>query len=209
MSKNDSQIVISKKTLIVILIVFLLLVAGAVTVALHWNTWFGSAPDGPASSQTGGLDIDPDADDFVAPGNMPKRVQEFCKRTGQYVPQTMGEILRCIYQSLAFKYRYSTEMLEKLTGHALPVIHMIGGGIKDGLLCSMAADYCGKTVKAGPVEATVTGNAAIQLMSFGVFKDLNEARKVIADSFEIKTYNADTTLDLEKPYAEFLKYIGK
>lgn len=153
--------------------------------------------------------VDPDADDFVAPGNMPKRVQEFCKRTGQYVPQTMGEILRCIYQSLAFKYRYSTEMLEKLTGHALPVIHMIGGGIKDGLLCSMAADYCGKTVKAGPVEATVTGNAAIQLMSFGVFKDLNEARKVIADSFEIKTYNADTTLDLEKPYAEFLKYIGK
>ncbi len=153
--------------------------------------------------------VDPDAKDFVAPGNMPARVQEFCRRTGQYVPQTMGEILRCVYQSLAFKYRYSTEMLEQLTGHALPVIHMIGGGIKDQLLCSMTADYCGKTVKAGPVEATVTGNAAIQLMAFGELADLNAARRVIAESFPVKTYEPARDIDLSAPYAEFLKYIGK
>ncbi len=153
--------------------------------------------------------IDPDAKDFVAPGNMPKRVQEFCERTGQYIPQTMGEILRCIYQSLAFKYRYSTENLERIIGHELPVIHMIGGGIKDSLLCSMAADYCQKTVKAGPVEATVTGNAAIQLMAFNKLKDINDARRVIEESFDVKTYEPDKTLELEKPYSEFLKYIGK
>lgn len=153
--------------------------------------------------------VDPDAKDFVAPGNMPKRVQEFCKRTGQYVPQTMGEILRCIYQSLAFKYRYSTEMLEKLIGHELPVIHMIGGGIKDQLLCSMASDYCNKLVMAGPVEATVTGNAAVQLMAFGKIKDLNEARAIIAESFPIKRYQPSADCDLSAPYAEFLNYIGK
>ncbi len=152
--------------------------------------------------------IDPDAKDFIAPGNMPKRVQEFCKRTGQYVPQTMGEILRCIYQSLAFKYRYAVEGLEKLVGHNLPVIHMIGGGIKDQLLCSMAADYCQKTVKAGPVEATVTGNAVVQMMAFDQIQDLNAARAIIADSFPVKTYLPASDLDLTVPYTEFLKYIG-
>ena len=152
--------------------------------------------------------VDPDAKDFVAPGNMPKRVQEFCKRTGQYVPQNMGEILRCIYQSLAFKYRYATEMLEKLIGHKLPIIHMIGGGIKDQLLCRMAADYCQRTVMAGPVEATVTGNAAVQFMAFGEFKDLNHARQVIKDSFPIKTYEPDTSLNLDPHFEEFKKYIN-
>ena len=152
--------------------------------------------------------VDPDAKDFVAPGNMPKRVQEFCKRTGQYVPQNMGEILRCIYQSLAFKYRYATEMLEKLIGHKLPIIHMIGGGIKDQLLCRMAADYCQRTVMAGPVEATVTGNAAVQFMAFGEFKDLNPARQVIKDSFPIKTYEPDTSLNLDPHFEEFKKYIN-
>ena len=153
--------------------------------------------------------VDPDAKDFVAPGNMPKRVQEFCERTGQYVPQTMGEILRCIYQSLAFKYRYSTEMLEKLSGHELPVIHMIGGGIKDQLLCSMTADYCEKKVMAGPVEATVTGNAAVQMMAFGMIEDLNSARKIIEESFDVKTYMPNTVDGIIEAFEEFKKHLGK
>ena len=153
--------------------------------------------------------VDPDAKDFVAPGNMPKRVQEFCKRTGQYVPQTMGEILRCIYQSLAFKYRYNVEQLEKLTNKNITAIHMIGGGIKDQLLCSMTADFCRKTVKAGPVEATVTGNVAVQMMHFGILSDLNEARKVIAESFPIKTYEPVCDFDGEEAYEDFKKILGK
>lgn len=153
--------------------------------------------------------VDPDAKDFVAPGNMPKRVQEFCRRTGQYVPADMGEILRCIYQSLAFKYRYTVESLEKISQKKIASIHMIGGGIKDQLLCSMTADFCRKTVKAGPVEATVTGNVAVQMMHFGILKDLNEARAVIADSFPIKTYEPAENFDGESAYEEFKKYIGK
>lgn len=152
--------------------------------------------------------VDPDAKDFVAPGNMPARVQEFCRRTGQYVPQTMGEILRCIYQSLAFKYKFTIEVMEQLTEKKYPVIHVIGGGIKDQLLCSMAADYCGKPVVAGPVEATVTGNVAIQFMSFGLIRNLNEAREIIAKSFPIKRYEP-AEVDCAKAYAEFKKYIGK
>ncbi len=153
--------------------------------------------------------VDPDAKDFVAPGNMPKRVQEFCRRTGQYVPKTMGEILRCIYQSLAFKYRNTVEALEKISNKEIKAIHMIGGGIKDQLLCTMTADFCRKTVMAGPVEATVTGNVAVQMMHFGIFEDLNHARSVIAESFPIKTYEPKADFDGEEAYKEFVKYIGK
>ena len=153
--------------------------------------------------------IDPDAKDFVAPGNMPKRVAEFCRRTGQYVPQTMGEIMRCIYQSLAFKYKYTIEGMERLTGKKYNAIHMIGGGIKDQLLCSMAADYCGKRVVAGPVEATVTGNVAIQFMSFGIIPDLKAARRMIAESFPIKEYQPDLSMDCAAAYETFKQYVGK
>lgn len=153
--------------------------------------------------------VDPDAKDFVAPGNMPKRVQEFCRRTGQYVPKDMGEILRCIYQSLAFKYRYTVETLEKISDKKITSIHMIGGGIKDELLCSMTADFCRKTVVAGPVEATVTGNVAVQMMHFGIFKDLNEARTVIANSFPVKTYEPNANFNGEEAYCRFKEILGK
>lgn len=153
--------------------------------------------------------IDPDAKDFVAPGNMPARVAEFCRRTGQYVPQGMGEILRCIYQSLAFKYKFAIETMEQLTGKHYPVIHMIGGGIKDQLLCSMAADYCDREVLAGPVEATVTGNVALQFMSFGLIKSLAEAREIIAKSFPLKQYLPTNNAEIPAAYGEFKKYLGK
>lgn len=86
---------------------------------------------------------------------------------------------------------------------------MIGGGIKDQLLCSMTADFCRRTVKAGPVEATVTGNVAVQMMHFGLLSDLNEARALIADSFPIKTYEPVADFDGEEAYTEFKKYLGK
>jgi len=153
--------------------------------------------------------IDPDAPDFVAPGNMPKRVQEYCKKTSQFVPQTMGEILRCIYQSLALKYKYAVEILENITGKNYEFIHMIGGGIKDGLLCQMTADACGKTVKAGPVEATVTGNIIIQMMALGLIKDLDEGRKIILNSFDVKEYSPVFSDEFNKSYETFKKYLNK
>ncbi len=150
--------------------------------------------------------VNPDATDFVAPGNMPKRVVEFCKKTGQYIPQNMGEILRCIYQSLAMKYRFSIEGMEQITGQHYDCIHMIGGGIKDQLLCQMTADACGRTVVAGPVEATVTGNIITQMMHFGLIKNEAEAKQIIIDSTDIKTFTPNNTCEWEKYFDEYKKY---
>ena len=152
--------------------------------------------------------IDPDAQDFVAPGNMPQRVADFCRKTGQFVPQTMGEILRCIYQSLAMKYKYAIEVMEKITGQKYEFIHMIGGGIKDQLLCSMTADACGRGVKAGPVEATVTGNVLVQMISAGMIKDLDEGRQIVYNSFPIKEYEPSESSEWDKHYDTFKKYLA-
>ena len=151
--------------------------------------------------------IDPDAPEFVPHGNIPERVREFCRRTGQHVPQTVGEIMRCIYESLAMKYRLTFEKLRECTKRDYPVIHVIGGGTKDGLLCQMTANSCDRTVKAGPIEATVMGNVAVQLMSDGSVENIRQARKIIADSSELKTFEPKVTGDWANAYGDFLKIV--
>lgn len=151
--------------------------------------------------------IDPDAPEFVPPGDIPSRVQEFCRRTGQKIPTSVGQIMRCIYESLAMKYRYALNQLEECSGKRYPVIHLVGGGTKDGLLCSMTADSCNREVIAGPVEATVYGNAAVQLIATGDIKDLSEARRIIAASDSVKHYTPENTAEWEEKYPEFLKII--
>lgn len=149
--------------------------------------------------------IDPDAPEFVPHGNIPERVREFCRRTGQYVPETVGEIMRCIYESLAMKYKLTFEKLRECTERDYPVIHVIGGGTKDGLLCQMTANSCDRTVKAGPIEATVMGNLAVQLMSGGCIENIGQARKIVANSSELKTYEPQDTEQWSKAYEDFLK----
>lgn len=149
--------------------------------------------------------IDPDAPEFVPHGNIPERVREFCRKTGQYVPETVGEIMRCIYESLAMKYRLTFEKLRECTERDYPVIHVIGGGTKDGLLCQMTANSCDRTVKAGPIEATVMGNVAVQLMSDGSVKNIGQARKIVADSSELKTFEPKDTDKWAGAYEDFLK----
>ncbi len=149
--------------------------------------------------------IDPDAPEFVPHGNIPKRVQEFCEKTGQYVPQTVGEIMRCIYESLAMKYKLTFEKLCECTERDYPVIHVIGGGTKDTLLCRLTANSCNRTVKAGPIEATVMGNVAVQLMSDNSVSGISEARKIVANSSELKVYEPEDVEAWEKAYADFLK----
>lgn len=151
--------------------------------------------------------IDPDAPEFVSHGNIPERVREFCRKTGQYVPETVGEIMRCIYESLAMKYRLTFEKLRECTERDYPVIHVIGGGTKDGLLCQMTANSCDRTVKAGPIEATVMGNVAVQLMSDGSVKNIGQARKIVADSSELKTFEPKDTDKWAKAYEDFLKVV--
>ncbi len=151
--------------------------------------------------------IDPDAPEFVPHGNIPERVREFCRKTGQYVPETVGEIMRCIYESLAMKYRLTFEKLRECTERDYPVIHVIGGGTKDGLLCQMTASSCDRTVKAGPIEATVMGNVAVQLMSVGSVENIGQARKIVADSSELKTFEPKDTDKWAKAYEDFIKVI--
>lgn len=151
--------------------------------------------------------IDPDAPEFVPHGNIPERVREFCRKTGQYVPETVGEIMRCIYESLAMKYRLTFEKLRECTERDYPVIHVIGGGTKDGLLCQMTANSCDRTVKAGPIEATVMGNVAVQLMSDGSVENIGQARKIVADSSELKTFEPKDTDKWAGAYEDFLKII--
>ena len=117
--------------------------------------------------------------------------------------------MRCIYQSLAMKYRYTFENLQRLTGRKYHAIHVLGGGIKDGLLCRMTAAACGVEVLAGPAEATVTGNIAVQLIHLGEIKDLWQARKVIRDSVPVASYQPENPEEWDAHYDQYLKAIGK
>jgi rhamnulokinase/L-fuculokinase len=124
--------------------------------------------------------VNPDDPAFIPPGEMPAKVQAACRAAGYPVPQTVGEILRCIYTSLAETYRDTLQKISDCTGKTYPELHIIGGGVRDTLLCQMTADACGVPVKAGPVEATVLGNLAVQLLAAGDLDNLEQARQVIA-----------------------------
>lgn len=153
--------------------------------------------------------INPDDIMFQAPGNMPRRIQEYCERTGQYVPQTKGEIVRCIFDSLALCYRRTVESLDDITGKKAPYINIVGGGTKEEPLCRFTADACGRPVYTGPVEATALGNIAVQAIASGEIANVREAREVIANSFEIKYFEPRNTSMWDEGYAKFLKLLEK
>lgn len=145
--------------------------------------------------------IDPTCETFTAPGNMPKRINEFLKKTNQILPSSKGQTALCILESLALTYRYYIEALEKVLGKKIDVIHIIGGGVKDINLCQFTANATGKKVTAGPVEATAIGNINIQLIAKGAIKDIESARAEISDMKEY--YPKDT----EKWSEKYNKYL--
>lgn len=151
--------------------------------------------------------VDPDDISFIAPGNMPERIREYCRKTGQPVPETKGEVVRCITQSLALKYRMTLEKLEDLLGRKLPVIHMVGGGIKDKLLCRFTAEATGRSVIAGPIEASSIGNILVQAMALGKVKDLKEIRSIVKTSFPIVTYTPTEKELWDKAYDVYKELI--
>ena len=132
--------------------------------------------------------IDPDDESLAAPGDMPARIRELCRKTGQAVPASRGEVVRCIYESLALKYRVIKNQIEEIAGHPYPHLHVVGGGTKDGLLSQYTANATASQVIAGPIEATALGNMAVQLLARGDIKSLAEARQVTAASFALKHY---------------------
>ena len=155
--------------------------------------------------------IDTDDARFATPGNIPKRIADYCRETGQFVPQTKGEIVRCILESLAMRYRYTVECIDEMCGERIPAINIVGGGTKEEQLSQFAATACGRPVYAGPVEATAIGNIAAQAIALGAIKDMWEAREIIANSFEIKEYQPETEKKAawDEAYGRFLKLIGK
>ncbi|MBE6633767.1 MAG: rhamnulokinase [Ruminococcaceae bacterium] len=132
--------------------------------------------------------IDVDHPSFATPGNMSERIREFCRATGQHVPESVGEVVRCIYESLSLKYRFVVERIQALTGRSAKVIHVVGGGTKDHFLSQMTADACGIPVAAGPEEATAIGNLMMQVIAAGEVTNLAQAREIVAASFELKQY---------------------
>jgi rhamnulokinase len=148
--------------------------------------------------------IDPNADLFLYPGNMPEKMRKFCAESGQAVPQTKGEILRVALESLALKYRLVLEQLESLTGKHLSPLHIIGGGTKNRLLNQFTADSTRRTVVTGPVEATAIGNILMQAITLGNLADLSAARAVVRRSFSPEIYQPNPSSDWEEAYQKLL-----
>ncbi len=147
--------------------------------------------------------IDPDAPEFVPHGNIPERVREYCRKTNQAVPESVGEVMRCIYESLAMKYRLTLDNLEDCTGKTYPAIHVIGGGTKDTLLCQMTASSCNRKVVAGPIEATVLGNICVQLLACGAIENVTEARKIVRESENTAEYLPENAAAWAEAYERF------
>ncbi|THF72598.1 rhamnulokinase [Cohnella fermenti] len=135
--------------------------------------------------------IHPDDARFFGQGDMLGRIREFCEETGQLAPREPGEYARCILESLALRYRQALEQMEKLTGAGFAGLHMVGGGIQNKLLCRFTASAIARPVWAGPVEASVIGNMLAQFIATGECRDLDEARRLVLDSFPIETYAAE------------------
>ncbi len=151
--------------------------------------------------------IDPDDEVFASPGNMPKKIQEYCERTGQKVPSSIGEILRVTTDSLALKYRFVFERIKKLTSRDYDKLHAGGGGIQNDALCQATANALGIEVQAGPVEATSCGNIVTQMVATGELSGFPAARKLIRDSFDFKTFQPTDTEEWDAAYAKFLVVI--
>ena len=152
--------------------------------------------------------IDPDNPAFIAHGNAPGRIREYCTKTGQAPPESVGETVQCVYESLAMKYRATLEKLEACTGKRYPCLHVMGGGVKDGLLCKMTANACGIPVLAGPAEATVLGNLVTQMAAQGEVEGLREAREVVRRSVEVKEYGPEDVEEWREGYERFRGIIG-
>lgn len=152
--------------------------------------------------------INPDDPRFLKPGDMPARIAEFCRETGQPVPEGAGAITRCILESLALLYRSTLSSLESITGRKIDVLHIVGGGSQSELLNQFAADATGRTVVAGPVEATAIGNILIQAITAGELTSLDDLRGCVRKSFPTTTYQQKDEAAWEDAFARSLAMRG-
>lgn len=149
--------------------------------------------------------IDVDDPCFLAPGDMPARIQDYCRRTGQAVPEGRGEISRVVYEGLALKYRWSIEKLENdILNRKISQLNIVGGGSKNALLNQFTADAIGRDVIAGPSEGTVIGNLLLQAQAVGAMREEDRA-KVVARSFPTETFKPENAAEWDAAYEKYLK----
>ncbi|HXW04471.1 MAG TPA: rhamnulokinase family protein [Vicinamibacterales bacterium] len=151
--------------------------------------------------------FDPDHQAFLHPASMLTAISEYCRETGQCVPDSPGAFTRAILESLAFKYRAVLESLVQLTGHRIAEIRIVGGGSRNRLLNQFTADATGRTVVAGPAEATALGNLAMQMVATGAVGSLSEARAVIERSFPVERFEPAATDRWDSHYRRFQDYL--
>lgn len=153
--------------------------------------------------------IDPDDDVFLAHGDMPSRIRDFCQNTQQAIPETVGQIMRTVFESLAMKYRYVVDLLRNISGQAIERLHIIGGGVQNTLLCQMTANALGMQVIAGPVEATALGNAIIQFITQGELANVAEAREMLSRTISTSFYEPQAQNQWEDQYQNFKRLLDR
>jgi sugar (pentulose or hexulose) kinase len=142
---------------------------------------------------------------FFEPGGMPNKIRAYCADTGQPVPESIGEIARCVYESLALKYRWALERLEEIKGGRIHTLNIVGGGIQNKLLNQMAADATGRRVVTGPVEGAAMGNILMQAAALGELKGIGELRQVVRASVETQEYLPKRTPAWEDAYERLMR----
>lgn len=149
--------------------------------------------------------VDPNFAPFASPGDMPRKIDQFCEQTGQQKPASIGAYIRTCVDSLALKYRQTLEGLEDILGRSIDTIHIVGGGTQNELLNRLTADACKKPVITGPIEATAVGNILVQAIATGAIKDIAQARQVVRDSFPVHRYDPIAG-DVDAVYQRFVSY---
>ena len=140
---------------------------------------------------------------------MPARIAEYCRETDQPVPVTRSQFARAIYESLALKYRWAINRLERdILGEKIDCLHIVGGGSNNVLLNRMTASAIDRPVLAGPGEGTAIGNLLMQAMALGAIRDLDELREVVRNSFEVRAFQPEKDADWDAAYAKFLRVTG-
>lgn len=147
--------------------------------------------------------IDPDAVDFLNPSNMVDAIRGYCRNTGQPVPETVAQVVRCCLESLALRYRWVFNALEEITGTQIETMRIVGGGSQNRLLSQLAADSCRRPVITGPVEATALGNVMLQAIATGHLSSVAEGREAIAASIEQETFEPGPAAGWDEAFARY------
>jgi rhamnulokinase len=153
--------------------------------------------------------VDVDAHPFLAPGDMPDKIRQYCQDTGQDVPESQGAVLRCALESLALRYRWVLDKIEDMMGRSIKAVHIIGGGMQNELLCQFAADAMQRPVIAGPIEATAMGNILMQALALGHVGSLAQGREVVRNSFQVRTYDPGVAAPWDDAYGRYLELLGE